>query len=333
MAFTQSYLHFKKKIFSVTDSGFCDLAMEVYEFQLSHNSIFRSFGQNLRLNSSARALPFHFLPVETFKKYAVLTTARPPHLYFETSGTSGLIQGRHYLSAPEYYDESISKGFALAFGHLYDCIIVGLLPSYLDRPHASLVYMVRKLMEQSGQQQEYFFMSDIAGLDKCIEELLASGKRIVLFGVSFALLDWSATTRLRDFHALHIIETGGMKGRRREMVKEELHTLLRAALPGVHLYSEYGMTELLSQAYTAGDLCFICPPWMKVMAREVYDPFTPCSPGQSGIIQIIDLANLYSCAFLETADLGRVFEDGSFTIEGRIDHSDIRGCNLLYESL
>lgn len=331
MASAQSYSHFKKKIFSVTASGFFDLASEVYEFQRSHNTIFRSFGQNLHQNSLAQALPFHFLPVEAFKRYAVLTTARPAQLYFETSGTSGLTQGRHYVSAPAYYDESISKGFEWAFGPIEDCIIAGLLPSYLERPHASLVYMVRKLMELSGQAEEYFFMSDMARLDSCLEKLFPSGKRIVLFGVSFALLDWAATTRLDDFHQLHIIETGGMKGRRREMVKDELHTVLRTALPGVHLYSEYGMTELLSQAYTAGDLRFICPPWMKVMAREVYDPFAPCPPGQSGIIQIIDLANLYSCAFIETADLGRVFEDGSFTIEGRIDHSDIRGCNLLYE--
>ena len=267
------------------------------------------------------------MPVEYFKTHAIQTGAFTPEAFFYSSGTTDQTRSVHPIKSLETYHRTALEGFQLHYGHPKDMAILGLLPSYLDNPNASLVSMVGHFIAHSNYQASGFFMNNLKQLARTLEDLEARQVPTLLIGVSFALLDLAERYPMPLHHTM-VMETGGMKGRRKEMVRQELHSILKEAfnLPVVH--SEYGMTELLSQAYATKDGRFQPPPWMKVLVRDPYDPFHVTESGR-GALNIIDLANRHTCAFLATQDLGTVHSDGSFEVSGRFDHADIRGCNLM----
>jgi hypothetical protein len=269
-----------------------------------------------------------FLPIELFKTHDILASEQHAAVCFESSGTTGSNPSRHLVADTAIYEQSIKRGFERVYGPLEEYVVFALLPSYLERGHSSLVYMVKNWMDANAQNAGGFYRFN---QDKLISDWQAyrGPRRKLLLGVSFALWEMAENHAGLDLSDCVVMETGGMKGRRRELIREELHGILRQAfnLPAVH--SEYGMTELLSQAYSAADGIFRCPPWMQVLVRDPYDPYRVATSGK-GALNIIDLANLYSCSFIATNDLGEVFADGSFTVAGRMDGSALRGCNLMF---
>lgn len=313
-----------------TEDGFLQLCRELYERQFRLNPVYRSYCSHLgRYGVTLESLSeLVYLPISFFKTHAVLDASQGARLTFHSSGTTGSERSSHQIASPELYERSFLQSFKRSFGDPSRCCILGLLPSYLEKGDSSLVYMVDRLIRLSGDSRSGFWLYDLSGLARLLEELKREGKPVVLFGVTFALLDF-AEQHPMDLSGMHIVETGGMKGRRREITRQELHAALKEAFHLDRVYSEYGMTELLSQAYTRGGERFYPPPWMRITTREVQDPFTQAAEGRTGGINVIDLANMYSCPFIETQDLGRAYPDGSFEILGRFDHSDVRGCNLL----
>ncbi|MFH0895382.1 MAG: acyl transferase, partial [Bacteroidota bacterium] len=251
-----------------------------------------------------------------------------PEFYFSSSGTTGQQRSQHYVSDLNAYEESFINGFQHFYGDPRQYCFLALLPSYLENKESSLIHMVRGLMKASGNEDSDFYLNNFADLSNKINSLEEAGKKYFLLGVSYALLDFAEQYSTPVHHGI-IMETGGMKGRRKEMTREELHTTLCEKFQVSQIHSEYGMTELLSQAYAKSGGRFYCPPWMRVFIRDVNDPFSSAGFNRNGGINVIDLANTDSCAFIETQDLGMLFEDGSFTINGRFDQSDLRGCNLL----
>jgi phenylacetate-coenzyme A ligase PaaK-like adenylate-forming protein len=268
------------------------------------------------------------MPVEFFKKNMILSGNRPYETIFYSSGTSGSTSGKHYVSDIELYIKCFTESFSHFYGQPSDYSILALLPGYLERKGSSLVFMVNELMKLSGNQHNGFYLRDFKQLHQKIDNLNQQGQKFLLIGVSYALLDFAREFPIDAGNGI-IMETGGMKGTRKELVKEEIHSILKNAFNVDAIHSEYGMTELLSQAYSRGEGIFTPPPWMKILIRDVYDPFHYLPDGVSGGINIIDLANLYSCAFIETQDLGKTYQNGQFEILGRFDNSDIRGCNLM----
>lgn len=311
---------------------FIHLALEVFRFQARNNKVYNAWLKALHCNymqvNKLEQIPF--LPVQFFKSQQVRTGKGPNVQIFNSSGTTSQNTSTHYIYDTEIYKESILRGFEKAYGKVTDYIIVGLLPSYLERGNSSLVYMVKELMNASGQNEHLFFLNDYENLLRVLKELKSENRKVWLIGVSFALLDLSLF-KPSVWDNLIIVETGGMKGRRKEIIREELHSLIRSNWPVQRIESEYGMTELLSQAWMGTQQRFICPPWMKVTIRDANDPFCELGFGEAGGIQIIDLANIDSCCFIYTSDLGKLYPDGSFDVLGRFDNSDIRGCNLLAE--
>jgi hypothetical protein len=267
-----------------------------------------------------------FLPISFFKTHDVFIGDQPSTL-FESSGTTMDVVSKHWVSNTDIYEESFLKCFQLFYGEPNDYCVIGLLPSYLERNHSSLVYMVDDLIKKSNHPDSGFYLDDFASLDKVLKKLALQKQKVWLIGVSFALIDFS-TAFPQQLNNTIIIETGGMKGRKQELTKTELHTLLAKQLGTQKIHSEYGMTELLSQAYSLGDGVFTCPPWMKVLVSDDDDPTLLKSFGR-GVLHIIDLANIYSCSFIATQDLGEINEDGSFQVLGRVDASDRRGCSLM----
>uniref|UniRef100_UPI003567DA85 acyl transferase n=1 Tax=Labilibaculum sp. TaxID=2060723 RepID=UPI003567DA85 len=247
---------------------------------------------------------------------------------FTSSGTTGNLTSRHFVPDLKMYEQSFTKGFEQYYGSVSDYCILALLPSYLEREGSSLIYMMEHLIRDSKHPKSGFYLHNHEELIATIKELKKQNQKILLLGVSFALLDLAEKFQL-DLENVIVMETGGMKGRRKEITREELHAFLTKRLGVEKIHSEYGMTELLSQAYSKGDSLFFTPSWMKVLIRDTYDPFSYEKQGRSGGVNVIDLANIHSCSFIETQDLGRIHADGSFEILGRFDHSDIRGCNLL----
>lgn len=316
------------KIFEPS-AGFEELSLEIFRFQYAHNPVYRAYTDVLQIApdrvSHLQDIPF--LPIRLFKTQEVKTTLFSPALIFESSGTTGMTNSRHYVKDPALYDESFLRGFRLFYGPPADWCIIGLLPSYLERQHSSLVYMVDKLVKLSGHPQSGFYLHDYARLAELLSALEKKGQKTILIGVSFALLDLAEQFPQPLQHTI-LMETGGMKGRREELVRPALHERLRAAFGVSSIHSEYGMTELLSQAYSKGDGVFECPPWMRVLVRDDEDPLQVTESGTGGI-NIIDLANIYSCSFIATDDAGRVEPTGRFEIAGRLDGSDLRGCSLL----
>lgn len=321
------------RIFAISDEKeFRALAMEIFHYQSSENPVYGEYLKLLGKNPSAIESPgeIPFLPVEFFREHRVLTGRRKPEVVFESSGTTSSQASKHYVCDAGLYRKSFTRGFELFYGRPEDYCILALLPSYLERKHSSLVFMADKLIRLSGHPGSGFYLDDTEKLVKQIEKLESSGQATLLLGVSFALAGLAEKHPMKLRHTI-VIETGGMKGRRKEMTREELHGLLKQGFGIQSVHSEYGMTELLSQAWSKSDGVFHCPPWMKVMIRDPYDPLSSMTRESSGGINIIDLANLHSCSFIATRDIGRFSPDGGFRVLGRFDDSDIRGCNLIME--
>ncbi|MCB0477127.1 MAG: acyl transferase [Crocinitomicaceae bacterium] len=310
------------------DEEFEKIALQVFEFQKNQNSVYKNYlkflGKEDFLPQKISEIPF--LPISFFKSHQVICGKQDAKQIFTSSGTGGM-QSRHLVSDLEVYRQSYRQGFQYFYGPPSEYHILALLPSYLEREGSSLIYMVEDLIQLSNSEISGFFLNNMEELIQSLHAARKTNRKILLLGVSFALLDL-AESHPMDLSDVLIMETGGMKGRREEITREELHGILKNSFQVKQVHSEYGMTELLSQAYSDGNGIFNCPPWMKVIFRNTYDPFELNK--NSGGVNVIDLANIYSCSFIETADLGRVHGRG-FEILGRLDNSDIRGCNLMIE--
>lgn len=321
----------QEAVFSIQNEiDFRTCAMRVFKHQFNTNLVYRSFCDLLSVHSEdvneIEEIPF--LPIEFFKTHQILSSRNAVQKIFTSSGTTGRSISKHSVTDLSWYEESYLKGFNHFYGAIKEYTVLGLLPSYLERTGSSLVYMVSELIEKSEKPASGFYLNDLKALSKILTELDGKSEKILLIGVSFALLELVERQSFQLHHTL-VMETGGMKGRRKEMTRMELHAILcdRFGLSAIH--SEYGMTELLSQAYSKGDGVFNCPPWMKIVSRDTDDPLTVLKTAKVGGLNVIDLANYNSCAFIATQDLGKVNNDGSFEVLGRFDNSDLRGCNLL----
>ena len=319
------------RIFEITNSSqFNKLALEIFNFQYDNNTIYRNFcnylGKSKSNVTTVKDIPY--LPIEFFKSKKVITKNQKPQIVFESSGTTGQLVSKHYVSNLAIYVKSYLKTFEYFYGNIEDYCVLALLPSYMEREGSSLIYMVKDLIKKSRHPKSGFYLDNKVNLLKTLINLDQSAGKNILIGVSYALLDLSEDHSINLKNTI-IMETGGMKGRRIELVRDELHRILKNSFGLDAIHSEYGMTELLSQAYSKANGIFNCPPWMSVSIRETEDPLTTETFGKIGGINIIDLANIYSCSFIATQDLGRVYKDGSFEVLGRFDHSDVRGCNLM----
>lgn len=322
-------LQWKDIIFGAKEESFEALALEVFNFQQENNPIYAAFVQALKISprsvQSLEQIPF--LPVRVFKTHEIKTTLFEPQVVFESSGTGGNISSRHFVKEKSLYEESFTKGFEFFYGPVKDWCIIGLLPSYLERRNSSLVYMVDKLIHLSEHPQSDFYLNEFERLFAVLSELEKHNQKTLLIGVTFALLDFAEKYSLPLKNTV-VMETGGMKGRRKEMIREEVHAILKKSFSMDHVHSEYGMTELLSQSFSKGEGIFYCPPWMKILMRDEEDPFLVKRSG-SGTINVIDLANVYSCSFIATDDVGKLYTNGNFEVMGRMDGSDLRGCSLM----
>ncbi len=318
-------------IFSIkTPAQFKNLCIEVFKYQYENNLVYQQFCNLLGVSKkSVRELSqIPYLPIEFFKKQKIVTGNTATEIVFSSSGTTGQQVSQHYVSDLKVYKESYLKGFHFFYDNIQEYCVLALLPSYLERKGSSLVYMVNDLIKKSKHPKSNFYLHDTDSLVATLKELESKKQKTLLIGVSFALIDLSEQYSLHLKHTT-VLETGGMKGRRKEMIREELHQQLQKGLGVNKIHSEYGMTELLSQAYSTGNGLFKCPPWMQISTRNTENPLQPIAFGKTGGINIIDLANLNSCSFIATQDLGKVYKNQSFEILGRFDHSDIRGCNLM----
>ncbi len=322
---------FYPHIFHIGSSEqFNGFAMDLFQYQAKQNPVYREYLSHLHLDpldvKTVDDIPF--LPIEFFKSHEVTClTKEKPQLEFTSSGTTGQKTSRHLVYRPSLYRDSFTKGFQLVYGAPEDWTIIALLPTYLEREGSSLVYMMEYLIAASRSEKSGFFLHQ---LDEVLQILHESTGKTLLIGVTYALLDLAKQNGAKHFQNAQVVvmETGGMKGNRPEMTRNEVHNALTESFGTPHIHSEYGMTELLSQAYSVGQGIFRCPPWMRVKIRDIHDPFARVVDGRTGGINIIDLANIDSCAFIETKDLGKQINDG-FQVLGRIDNTDIRGCNLM----
>ena len=321
-----------KDIFNIKDNRtFRATALEVFDYQSRHTEVYRDYLAAHKVNPSrvkeVEEIPF--LPIEFFKSHTVIVEGKRTELVFESSGTTGMTPSRHPVADASLYRKSFTTGFRQFYDDPGKYCILALLPSYLERSGSSLVHMMDHLIAASGHPDSGFYLNNLEELASVLQKRNEDKHPTLLVGVSYALLDLAEKHPLKLEDHIIVMETGGMKGRRTEMVRNELHGQLLSAFGLSTIHSEYGMTELLSQAYSRGEGLFHCPSWMQVLIRDPNDPLSLLPTGHSGGINIIDLANLNSCSFIATGDLGKVFEDGSFEVLGRFDHSDIRGCNLL----
>ncbi|MDC0571241.1 acyl transferase [Flavobacteriaceae bacterium] len=313
-----------------SESAFAEKALELFKFQFEENPVYRSFCDLLYKHPSdvQKLEDIPFLPIEFFKTHKVVSIKKDIQQTFTSSGTTGSVVSQHHVADLDIYKKSFQKGFAYFYGNIEDYAVLALLPSYLEREGSSLVYMVEDMIQESKQPKSGFYLNNLDALKKTLFELETSGQKTLLIGVSYALLDLVEFHQFELKHTI-IMETGGMKGRRKELIKSELHRILKKGFGVDKIHSEYGMTELLSQAYSKGDGLFSTPPWMKVLVRDPEDALTILEEKKSGGINIIDLANINSCAFIATQDLGKIHTNGTFEVLGRFDQSDIRGCNLM----
>lgn len=319
------------RFFGIKNSQeFSSNALEVFNYQYRNNKVYGEFCDFLGVDvpnvNQIEDIPF--LPIEFFRTRKVLSASKIPSVVFSSSGTTGANVSKHYVSEIALYQQSFRTGFELFYGDVKEYCILALLPSYVEREGSSLVYMVNDLIQQSDHPESGFYLQDQDALAQRLIQLDSQGVKVLLIGVSFALLDMAETYSLQLKNTV-IMETGGMKGRRKELIREELHERIKSGFGINAVHSEYGMTELLSQAYSKGDGVFYAPPWMKVLVRDTEDPLSWNPEGRSGGINIIDLANVHSCSFLATQDLGKIRKEGGFEILGRFDHADVRGCNLM----
>lgn len=321
------------QIFSIHDEAtFNKVALTIFRYQVVKCDTYNAFVNHLNINIKGvkhfNEIPF--LPISFFKSHQILSSATEPEITFSSSGTTGQITSKHLVSDVSIYEKSYNKAFKQFYGKVEETCILALLPSYLERDGSSLIYMVDDLLKQSKHPQSGYFLHDLTNLYKTLTLLKAANQKTILIGVTYALLDFVEQFQI-DFPELIIMETGGMKGKRKEMIREELHETLCTGFGVKNIHSEYGMTELLSQGYSYGKGIFNCPPWMKILLRDTSDPLSLIEGKQSGGINVIDLANFNSCSFIATQDLGKTYSDGSFEVLGRFDNADIRGCNLLVQ--
>ena len=317
----------------ITNDNFEEKALEIFRYQYNNNTLYRNYCGALQVEmsmvNSLSQIPF--LPISFFKTHKIKTTSFEDGLYFESSGTTGSLNSKHYVKEPAIYEESFTNTFQLFFGSPTQYCILALLPSYLERKNASLVYMADNLIKASKNKNSGFYLKDLDKLQSVILENEKKEIKTLLIGVSFALLDFAEQFPMQLQHCL-VMETGGMKGRRKEITRDQLHNYLKKQWQLPQIYAEYGMTELLSQAYAKQNGIFYCPPWMKVLLRAQDDPLetlTVTDNAKRGALNIIDLANIYSCAFIATEDVGLLKPDGGFEVYGRLDVADIRGCSLM----
>lgn len=313
-----------------TTKEFHKMAMKIFRYQYEHNEVYQKYCALVKRTPAnvKHITEIPFLPIEFFKSKEVLTSNDPIQTTFTSSGTTGQITSKHHVTDLSFYEQSFRNAFSHFYGNIEDYVVLALLPSYLEREGSSLIYMVNDLIQGSNHPDSGFYLHNYEELVQRLKALDADGQNVLLIGVTYALLDLVENYELNLNNTI-IMETGGMKGKRKEMIREELHVLLTKGFGVDKIHSEYGMTELLSQAYSLGDGVFECPPWMDVLIRETDDPFTLVSTGKTGGINVIDLANFNSCSFIATQDLGNKYENFTFEVLGRFDNSDIRGCNLM----
>ena len=305
-------------------------ALKVFRFQHENNLVYREFCNFLKIDvqkvKSLEQIPF--LPIQFFKSHTVVSNTNIAEETFTSSGTTGMTTSKHFVTEISLYEESYRKGFSQFYGNIEDYVVLALLPSYLEREGSSLIYMVEDLIQMTNNPESGFYLHNHEELIEKLIRLDQSGQNVILIGVTYALLD---LIEKYDFQLKNtiIMETGGMKGKRKEMIREELHQQLCEGFGVTAIHSEYGMTELLSQAYSLGEGIFECPSWMQLLVRDTEDALSYVREGKTGGINVIDLANINSCSFIATQDLGKKYANGSFEALGRFDHSDIRGCNLM----
>ncbi|MDD7915437.1 acyl transferase [Polaribacter ponticola] len=321
----------QENIFNIqSEEQFSKIAIETFKYQFKNNKVYRSFCDLLYIHPSdvSKVEEIPFLPIQFFKSKKVVSSLDEIQEIFTSSGTTGSITSKHFVTDIEVYKESYLKGFAHFYGNIEEYVVLALLPNYLERKGSSLVFMVDDLIRKSNNLESGFYLDNLEELAKKLIELDKNGQKTLLIGVSFALLD---LIEMKQFSLKNtiIMETGGMKGRRKELVREELHAVLQNRFGVKEIHSEYGMTELLSQGYSKGNGVFETPPWMKILTRDTEDALTINPIGKNGGINVIDLANYNSCSFIATQDLGKVHKNCTFEIIGRFDNSDIRGCNLM----
>lgn len=314
-----------------SEQGFLAHALEIFHFQYQNNNTYRSWTDLLKINpdrvETLAQIPF--LPIEFFKNFQIVSSpVNQDTVRFTSSATTSQVPSSHYVNRIGLYEESFLRAFRLFYGDAGDYCFLALLPNYLQRGGSSLVYMCNALIARSGHPFSGFFLDNLDELKAKIKELNHSKQKVMLIGVSYALMDLS-DSGIRLGPNFTVMETGGMKGRRKELLKPELHAYLKNGLGITQVHSEYGMTELLSQAYSAGDGFFSAPPWMSFLTREIDDPLNIRTDHKTGGLNVIDLANIHSCAFIATKDLGRIHPDGRLELMGRYDNSDVRGCNLM----
>lgn len=320
-------------IFNISsEKEFNAIALEVFYYQYKNVNVYRKYVDLLKKDISniydIQTIPF--LPIEFFKTHKIITDNNEPEIIFQSSGTTGVNTSKHYIKDMTVYDCSFATCFNFFYGDIKNYCLLALLPSYLKRKNSSLIYMIQQLIKATKNNDSGFYHNNYTELITKLKDLKKKKQKTILFGVSYALLDIVEKYSI-DIPDVIVMETGGMKGKRKEITKKELHFLLCEGLGHSHIHSEYSMTELLSQAYSKGNNVFLCPPWMKVIIRDINDARSLLKNKQTGGINIIDLANYNSCSFIATDDIGKIYTDDSFELLGRIDNSDIRGCNLMIE--
>ncbi len=331
--FQNERLSLRNSIFEISSpEEFEEMCLRVFRYQAKSIPVYASWLNALNIDSEKvnSSMEIPFLPIQFFKEQSIFNPNMDEQVTFRSSGTTGIETSAHQVAELSLYEESYLRCFEMQYGNVSDYIILGLLPSYLERQDSSLVYMTQGLIEKSGRSESGFFLNNYSDLSTLLENLKAKNQKVWLIGVSFALIDFSEL-KPPAWDNLIVVETGGMKGRKKEMIRLELHETIQNNWPVNKVHSEYGMTELLSQAWMGNLGKFSCPPWMSIRIREINDPFESGKVGVRGGINVIDLANLDSCSFIATQDLGIAWEDGLFDVIGRFDNSDIRGCNLLIQ--
>ncbi len=318
-------------IFTISNQKqFEKIALKIFRFQYENNLVYREFCELLNIKKgsvkSIRQIPF--LPIQFFKNHTIVSSSDYIQATFTSSGTTGMITSKHLIADITFYEESYRNAFSEFYGNIEDYVVLALLPSYLERSGSSLIYMVKDLITLSKNENSGFYLDNYKELISKLIELDTAGQNVILIGVTYALLDIIEKRKFQLKNTI-IMETGGMKGKRKEIIREELHQILCEGFGVSSIHSEYGMTELLSQAYSLGNGIFECPNWMNILIRDTEDALTYVETGKTGGINVIDLANINSCSFIATQDLGKNFTNNSFEVLGRFDNSDIRGCNLM----
>ena len=319
-------------LFSISNQKqFEKIALKVFRYQYDHNLVYHEFCQLLKVEKQQvkSLLQSPFLPIQFFKSHQVVTGENPIQTTFTSSGTTGMTTSNHFVSDLSLYESSYHQAFSQFYGNIEDYVVLALLPSYLEREGSSLIYMVNDLIERTNNPDSGFYLHNYKELISKLIALDQSGENVILIGVTYALLDLIEMQKFQLHHTI-IMETGGMKGKRKELIREELHEILCRGFGVASIHSEYGMTELLSQAYSLGNGVFECPPWMQILIRDTEDALQYIADGKTGGINVIDLANINSCSFIATQDLGKKNPNASFEVLGRLDTSDIRGCNLMF---